>query len=135
MKNFKVGSQIISLLENNSGVTSVIDVDNIYPLVAIIKGDNGKDKDNVVKFPFAIYRRSNYTPQDTKDYIGEKVWMEIIICAKSYAQSLNIAEKICDALKGRETELIDQITISNLYEDWMDETFVQYITLEVTLKE
>lgn len=134
MKNFEVGSQVVKLLEENEAFCEVFDPNEIYPLVAIISGATD-EKQVDVHFPFIIYSRTNYEPQNNKDYTGEKVWMSFMVAAKSYKQSLTIADKLCDAIYKKETDIIDDIKISNLYEDWMDETFIQNVNVEITLKD
>jgi hypothetical protein len=134
MRNYKVGAQLVEILENNEAVKEVLDTNEIYPLVAILDStDSGQSID--VHFPFVIYRRTNYQPESTKDMDSEKVWVEFMVAAKTYQQSLIIAERICEALYKKETDIIDDIRFSSLYEDWMDETFLQFINVEVTMKE
>lgn len=97
----------------------------IFPLIA--------DPDTT--FPFLIYRRSSYTPDNTKDYRGEKVYLEFYVCCSEYSESVRIMNMVADTLRGKETQTIDDIQITNLYEDFIYDSYVQIATMEVTLKD
>lgn len=133
MKNFSIGSEIHSLLMADSAVTAQIG-NKLFPIVATKRKDeNGNEIE--VSFPFAVYRRTAYEPQDNKDYQGEKVYIEIFVAAEGYKQSLNIANSIADALNGKSTENIEEIKIVNMWEDWQSDTYLQNITVEITLND
>lgn len=122
MKNFEVGKHIKEFLDVPS-VRKYLK-GKIFPLIA----NEGTD------FPFLVYRRASYVPENTKDYEDEKVTIEIVIAANTYVESLDIANSVADALNGKEDDLISDITIQNLYEDYADDTFLQYITIQVSIK-
>ena len=122
MKNFEVGKQIKSMLDVPN--VSMYVKGKVFPLVANANTD----------FPFLVYRRSSYIPENNKDFEGEKVNIEIAIASTKYIESLEIANNVCDALNHKEDELIEDITVMNQYEDYTDDTFLQYITIQVTIK-
>lgn len=122
MKNFEVGQHINKFLD----VPSVMKYlkDKIFPLVA----------NAGTEYPYLAYRRVSYTPENTKDYEDEKVTIEIGIAANTYIESVDIANSVADALNGKEDDLIADITIQNLYEDYENYVFLQYITIQVSIK-
>lgn len=122
MKNFEVGKHIKEFLDVPS-VRKYLK-GKIFPLIA----NEGTD------FPFLVYRRASYVPENTKDYEDEKVTIEIVIAANTYVESLDIANSVADALNGKEDDLIADITIQNLYEDYADDTFLQNMTIQVSIK-
>ena len=122
MKNFEVGKHIKSMLDVPN--VSMYVKGKVFPLVANANTD----------FPFLVYRRSSYIPENNKDFEGEKVNIEIAIASTKYIESLEIANNVCDALNHKEDELIEDITVMNQYEDYTDDTFLQHITIQVTIK-
>ena len=96
----------------------------IFPLIAPAK----------TTFPFLVYRRSYYTPQSNKDYDGEKVGIEIVIVSTQYEEGVDIADAVADALIHHTTDNIDDITAITMSEDFIEDTFLQRITIEATLK-
>ena len=124
MKNFKVGKEIVTILSGASDVVEALG-NKIFPLVAVPN----------TTFPFMVYRRSYYTPANNKDYEGEKVGVEVIICATKYEDGVDIADKVATALNHARTTMIDDVNITNIKEDFVEDTFTQQINLEITLKD
>ena len=123
MRNFEVGKDIRALLNASTDVTSALG-NKIFPLIAPAK----------TTFPFLVYRRSYYTPQSNKDYDGEKVGIEIVIVSTQYEEGVDIADAVADALIHHTTTNIDDITAITMSEDFIEDTFLQRITIEATLK-
>ena len=123
MKNFKIGKDIVSLLNANTAVTSALG-NKIFPLVATAK----------TTFPFLVYRRSYYTPENDKDWENEKVGIEFVVASTEYEEGVKIADAVADALLHQQTTNIDDSAVIGISEDFMDDTFVQRITIEATLK-
>lgn len=121
MKNFQIGKEIVAILSGNDAVKWYVD-DKIFPLVA-----------TNTQFPFIVYRRSYYTPTNNKDYEGEKVGIEILICSTKYDESVNIANAVADALQHNSTDIIEDIVVTNIQELYQEDTFTQTINVEVTL--
>lgn len=123
MKNFKVGKELVNILSGSSAVTQALG-NKIFPLVAVPN----------TTFPFLVYRRSYYTPENNKDYEGEKVGVEMVICATRYEDGVDIADKVATALNHARTNMIDDINIKNISENYVEDTFTQQVNIEITLK-
>lgn len=121
MKNFQIGKEINRILAQ-SNVPMV--EGKVFPLVATPK----------TTFPFVVYRRISYQPRSTKDYLGERVGIEINVAAEKYEEGVTIANAIADALQGRETPLIERIDMTNASEIFLQDTFVQSMQFQITLK-
>lgn len=121
MKNFKIGKEINRILTeaNISGIGN-----KIFPLIANAN----------TTFPFLVYRRDYYTPASNKDYEDEKVGIQIVIATQKYEEGVNIADSVATALLHKETEIIDDIQVTNMNEDFVEDTFLQNINIEITLK-
>lgn len=130
MKNFEIGAEIRKILMSNEQLVAALTEKDgsevkIYPIIATMEAT----------FPFLIYRRMSYTPDNTKDYSGEKVYVEFYVCSSKYSESVDLINMVADTLYRKETEVIDDIQITNLYEDFIADTYVQYASMEVTLKD
>ena len=123
MKNFKVGKELVDILQGSSAVVDALD-NKIFPLVAVPN----------TTFPFLVYRRSYYTPESNKDYEGEKVGVEMVICATRYEDGVDIADKVAMAVNHARTNIIDDINITNISENYVEDTFTQQVNIEITLK-
>lgn len=123
MKNFTVGKDIVTLLNSSVEVSSALGT-KIFPLIAPAQ----------TTFPFLVYRRSYYTPMNNKDYEGEKVGVELVIAALKYEEGVKIADAVADALIHQTTDNIEDIAATTISEDFMDDTYLQRINIEVTLK-
>jgi len=123
MKNFKVGKELVNILSGSSAVTQALG-NKIFPLVAVPN----------TTFPFMVYRRSYYTPENNKDYEGEKVGVEMVICATRYEDGVDIADKVATAVNHARTNMIDDINITNISENYVEDTFTQTVNIEITLK-
>ena len=120
MKNFKIGKELTSILLNDDTVSA--DVGNkVFPLVA----------NAGTTFPFIVYRRSSYRPNNNKDYEDEIVSVELAILSEKYEQSVNIANHVADALNGKQTDLIETIKITNIFEDYQEDTYIQKLNIDI----
>lgn len=123
MKNFEVGKDIKTLLSLSPEVSSALG-NKIFPLIAAAK----------TTFPFLVYRRSYYNPMSNKDYEGERVGIEIVIASTQYEEGVKIADAVADALLHKQTQNIDDIEAVTMSEDFVEDTYLQRITMEITLK-
>lgn len=123
MKNFEIGKEINRLLKEGN----VLKVSGkIFPLVA----------NPNTTFPFLVYRRIGYQPRSNKDYRGEMVAVEINIATETYNEGVDIANSVCDILIGRnKSELIEQITLTNVSEMYLQDTYIQNIQIQIELKD
>ena len=120
MKNFKIGSEIRDVLSSALG-------DNvkkkIFPLIAPAN----------TTFPFIVYRRSGYTPNSNKDFQSEIVFIEIAVITTEYAESVEIANNIADTLQAASSENIEEITVTNIFEEYLSDSFIQKINISVKI--
>lgn len=123
MKNFKVGKELVNILQGSSAVVDKLG-NKIFPLVAVAN----------TTFPFMVYRRTSYTPENNKDYEGEKVGIEMVIVAQKYEEGVDIADKVATALNHARTNIIDDIILTNISENFVEDTFTQQVNIEITLK-
>ena len=120
MKNFKIGKELKTILTTNRDVTDYVD-NKVFPLVA----------NAGTTFPFIVYRRSGYRPNDNKDLWDEIVSVELAILSDKYEESVNVANVVADVLEDAETELVEQIKITNIFEDYQEDTFIQKINIDI----
>lgn len=121
MKNFKIGKEINRLLQNGNAYKIK---DKVFPLVANAN----------TTFPFLVYRRIGYQPRNNKDYIGEIVTMEMNIATETYNEGVEIANSVADILQGQNTDLIEDIQLTNVNELFLQDTFIQSLQFEIELK-
>jgi len=120
MKNFKIGKEINRLLKNNVLALG----EKIFPLVA----------NPNTTFPFLVYRRVSYNPQSNKDYTGEIIIIEMNIATESYQEGVDIANQVADILQGKKTDIIERIELINVYEMFLQDTFIQNLQFKIELK-
>ena len=123
MKNFKIGSEIRNVILSSSTVKNAVDT-KVFPLIA----------NAGTTFPFIVYRRSSYSPQSDKDVLSESVYMEIAIICNNYEQSVSIANDVADVLLAYESDTIEEIKVTNISEEFISDSFVQKVNLQIDLK-
>lgn len=123
MKNFKIGSEIRNVILSSSAVKNAVDT-KVFPLIAAAG----------TTFPFVVYRRSSYSPQSDKDALSESVYMEIAIICNNYEQSVSIANDVADVLIQYESDAVEEIKVTNISEEFISDSFVQKVNLQIDLK-
>ena len=123
MKNFKIGSEIRNVILSSAAVKNAVDT-KVFPLIA----------NAGTTFPFVVYRRSSYSPQSDKDVLSESVYMEIAIICNNYEQSVSIANDVADVLLAYESDTIEEIKVTNISEEFISDSFVQKVNLQIDLK-
>lgn len=123
MKNFKIGSEIRNVILSSAAVKNAVDT-KVFPLIA----------NSGTTFPFVVYRRSSYSPQSDKDVLSESVYMEIAIICTNYEQSVSIANDVADVLLAYESDTIEEIKVTNISEEFISNSFVQKVNLQIDLK-
>ena len=123
MKNFKIGSEIRNVILSSAAVKNAVDT-KVFPLIA----------NAGTTFPFVVYRRSSYSPQSDKDVLSESVYMEIAIICNNYEQSVSIANDVADVLLAYESDTIEEIKVTNISEEFISNSFVQKVNLQIDLK-
>lgn len=123
MKNFKIGSEIRNVILSSSAVKNAVDT-KVFPLIA----------NAGTTFPFIVYRRSSYSPISNKDVLNESVYIEIAIICNNYEQSVSIANDVADVLIQYESDTIEEIKVTNISEEFIADSFVQKVNLQIDLK-
>ena len=123
MKNFKIGSEIRNVILSSTAVKNAVDT-KVFPLIA----------NAGTTFPFIVYRRSSYSPLSNKDVLNESVYMEIAIICTNYEQSVSIANDVADVLLAYESDNIEEIKVTNISEEFISDSFVQKVNLQIDLK-
>ena len=60
--------------------------------------------------------------------------MEIAIICNNYEQSVSIANDVADALIQYESGTIEEIKVTNISEEFISNSFVQKVNLQIDLK-
>lgn len=123
MKTFKIGQEIRDIILSSSAVKEMVNV-KVFPLIAPAN----------TTFPFIIYRRNGYQPNNNKDGKDEMVFMETTIVVDKYEDSVKIANNVADTLRTSRTENIDEINITNTFEEFTGDSYIQKINISVILK-
>lgn len=119
-RNLNVGKAINLMLSN---------VLPSYPIIA----------EQGANFPFAVYRRIGFQTKDSKDIYNyeETVVIEVIIAAQTYAESIELAQRVKDALEHNrgtyENLKINDITMTDAGEDWVNDSYIQTMRFNVDL--
>ena len=123
MKNFKIGSEIRNVILSSAAVKNAVGT-KVFPLIA----------NAGTTFPFIVYRRSSYSPKSDKDTLTESVYIEIAIICNNYEQSVSIANDVADVLLAYESDTIEEIKVTNISEEFISDSFVQKVNLQIDLK-
>lgn len=123
MKNFRIGSEIRNVILSSTTVKNAVDT-KVFPLIA----------NAGTTFPFIVYRRSSYSPKSDKDTLTESVYIEIAIICNNYEQSVSIANDVADVLLAYKSDNIEEIKVTNISEEFISDSFVQKVNLQIDLK-
>lgn len=117
------------LLAENEALASLMDVKNIFPLIA---------KEGT-EYPFIIYSRDNIIPQYTKPLCGgwtNDLSISVRVYSNDYVQSVNIANAVRNALEWQQVEneqiKIHPIELQACYEQFNDDGFCQTLTFNIS---
>lgn len=100
-----------------------------YPIIA----------EQGANFPFCTYRRMGYYARNTKDIFNyeETITIEVMIAAQTYAESIELAQRVKDMLEGNrgvyENLKINDITMTDASEDFIADTYVQRMQFNIDL--
>lgn len=100
-----------------------------YPIIA----------EQCANFPFSVYRRLGYQTKNTKDIYNyeETIVFEVNIAATTYAESIELAQKVKDVLEHQrgiyENLKINDITMIDASEDWVSESYIQSMRFNIDL--
>lgn len=102
----------------------------IFPSLAVEK----------TPFPFIVYRRTATQLEGTKDCYDQicAASVEIVVCGKTYTQSLDIASAIvgnmpCEAIGYVEGFHVSSIELTGAFEQYNDGSFEQVLSYNIEL--
>ena len=110
-----VNKHIFRILSKDEALAKMVGK-NIYPLV---------DEEDV-KLPFITFTKSSVVPSYYKVGVADdKVSFTVNIVANDYVTTVNIAERIRQLLEGRTSSYFKRIELSNCYENYSNDNYVQ----------
>jgi len=124
---------IYKALGNSTELTSLVDKDNIFPLLAKVRVNPKTGKEEDIKFPFIVYSRTSLTPIYTKDILTDnEITIQIVCVSDDYTNSLDVANAVRHALEGKNAK-VDGITISRIklisvLESTYEDAYIQTLT-------
>lgn len=123
----QTGKAINALLSANEEVKRMVG-DRIYPLVSKVD----------CEFPFIVYQRMSVVPSYTKDgLIAEEQNYNITVLADTYAESVELADAVRDALELERGTFVGQrirnIKLTSVNESWASDTYVQELNFTLEL--
>lgn len=123
----KIGKVIYELLSKNEELKKVVDT-KIYPLIA----------NETTSFPFIIYKRTGIVNDGNKDYQSKYAMINLIVVDNEYEGSVQIAELVRKAIEHKRGKIADfmveDITIENAIEDYVDDAFIQELTIKIEIQ-
>ena len=126
MSCISIGKAIKALLVDGLSKTSI--KNKIYPLIA----------DETTTFPFIVYRRSSIIPESDKDYSNDIAYIQIMIAANNYAESVELAEQERTSLVHKkgiiQTIPVEDISLVDGSEEFIDNTLVQNLIFKITIQ-
>ncbi len=111
------------------------DIVKCYPVVA----ENGAD------YPFLTWKRTGFGSENSKDIyvLRDTVTMELLIAARTYSESLDLAERVVERLghirgmerpnRGHAPLYIADVDLVDSSEEYVANAYVQVLTIEVKL--
>lgn len=118
--SLKSTQYIHNKLINTSSVTSLINENNIFLLIA----------EPETKYPYAVITRTRITSRDeNKDFSTDEIGINIRVWSDQYDEAVNIADAIRFAIEGKEIEMdkdmMDSIELSSSTESWTGDAYLE----------
>lgn len=125
--SINIGKVVKEILYRDEALNTLV-TGEVFPLVA---------EENTT-FPFIVYRRNSIRKANTKDYLNDEIAsVDIVIASDKYSQSVEIAERVRFVLERGEYEgenfSVDNITLSNASEQFMQNTYIQTLTFDMEI--
>lgn len=125
--SLNVGKVIKDILCQDDTLNNLVKY-QVFPLIA---------EENTT-FPFIVYRRNSIRKASTKDYANDEIAsVDVVIASDKYSQSVEIAERARFILERGEYEgenfSVDNITISNASEQYIQNTYIQTLTFDIEI--
>lgn len=133
-----IGKYIYYFLSNDANILSLVDKDNIFPLLANIKLD-GQGNPTDVTFPFITFERTSVRPIYSKilDVTDNEIEVTISCVTPDYDESIDIINAVRDCFESKhyqdEVLSINNIRVDNVSEDYDLSTFMQTITFKMNV--
>ena len=126
--SIEIGRVVMHFLLQDTRISEYIGR-KVYPIVA----------DQGTKLPFVVYRRNALTLAENKDRCNQIAMVDVIVAAKTYKESVDLAVAIKNCLHHKRGQLdtvkINQIDLTNSYEDYVSEQdlFMQNLTFKIEI--
>ena len=125
--SINIGKVVKEILYRDEALNTLV-TGEVFPLVA---------EENTT-FPFIVYRRNSIRKANTKDYLNDEIAsVDIVIASDKYSQSVEIAERVRFVLErgyyDSENFSVDNITLSNASEQFMQNTYIQTLTFDMEI--
>lgn len=123
-----IGKYIYKLLTEDEVLAKIVTPKKIFPLVANAE----------TTYPFIVYSRTGLNVEYCKDGIVEDtVEIQVIAVSDKYIESLEVANQIRKILELRrfkdENVFIKDCRLSSVYEEYIENAFVQKVTFTIKL--
>lgn len=123
-----IGKYIYKLLTEDEVLAQIVTPKKIFPLVANAE----------TTYPFIVYSRTGLNVEYCKDGIVEDtVEIQVIAVSDKYIESLEVANQIRKILELRrfkdENVFIKDCRLSSVYEEYIENAFVQKVTFTIKL--
>lgn len=125
MESLKIGKEIYSLLNGNEELTKLVG-NKIYPIIV----------EKETTFPFIVYKRTNLTPEYTKDYhLKDNVYIEITCVSDNYSESIDLVSIVRKILENKRdlAKGITNIILESANEDFIDDAYIQTINFKISI--
>lgn len=125
--SLNIGKVIKEILYRDEALNNLVK-NQVFPLIA---------EENTT-FPFIVYRRNSIRKASTKDYVNDEIAsVDVVVASDKYSQSVEIAERVRFVLERGEYEgenfSVDNISLSNASEQYMQNTYIQTLTFDVEI--
>lgn len=124
MTGISVLKSINKLLNDSIELKNKVD-NKMYPLIA----------NETTTFPFIVYRKSSMSFEYCKDgSVGDYLQVDVIVAAKKYENSIEIAELIRETVDKKKIDKIYSIRLNSVVEDYIDDAYIQQLTFDVKIE-
>lgn len=124
MTGISVLKSINKLLNDSIELKNKVD-NKMYPLIA----------NETTTFPFIVYRKSSMSFEYCKDgSVGDYLQVDVIVAAKKYENSIEIAELIRETVDKKKIDKIYSIRLNSVVEDYVDDAYIQQLTFDVKIE-
>lgn len=125
--SINIGKVVKDILYQDKALNNLVK-NQVFPMIA---------EENTT-FPFIVYRRNSIRKASTKDYVNDEIAsVDVVVASDKYSQGVEIAERVRFVLERGEYEgenfSVDNITLSNASEQYMQNTYIQTLTFDIEI--